>query len=449
MFWVTLKHGDKRALLLTLFVLGFMAWSTVTVAEEMKSKYIRQFPGADTVIVFVHGVMGDAVSTWTSQNGAYWPKLLTEDATFDGTDIYAFSYPTGFWATLSIDELAENMRADLTANKVSTYKKIIFVSHSMGGLVTRAYLLKNKDAASRTSFAYFYSTPTTGSQIASLVQYISSSQQIVKMKAMNAEDYLADVYRQWLAAQFEFPSYCAYEKRATSGIIIVTMTSAAALCTRALVPIDTNHTDIVKPENRNSAPFIALKAAYTDEKIPELKTQLDYTVSLRIRSEIAELGRFPDGPDVAPPRTLLEAMMKNKLSTRIFGTLEHYNKSEITGIPGSGEMLYHFKEDYYDFQSAARGWEDDLTTKIGQKVSVRFRQAWQIYLRYVILRLDGQTKQSIIDQGNFLNYGITWDDAERVFLDLSNDPSFVQETAKVFASLKKVSEEATKIASVI
>jgi len=36
--------------------------------------------------------------------------MLTTDHTFDGADIFVYSYPTGFWATLSIDELAENMR---------------------------------------------------------------------------------------------------------------------------------------------------------------------------------------------------------------------------------------------------------------------------------------------------------------------------------------------------
>ena len=426
-----------------------MAWSNVAVSEEITSKYIRHSPGADTIIAFVHGVMGDAVSTWTSQSGAYWPTLLTEDHTFDGADIYVYSYPTGLWATLSIDELAENMRADLKANGVSDYKKIIFISHSMGGLVTRSYLIKNQQVAAHTSFAYFFATPTTGAQIASFLQYMLSSAQIVKMKLMNAEDYLADLYRNWLAANFKFPSYCAYEKRRTSGILVVPMASAAALCTRALDPIDTDHIDVVKPDSQNSASYIAFKAAYADEEIPELKKQLDNRVSLRIQSSVAELAHFREGRDVLPPRTLLEAMMKNKLPSRLFGALEHYNKSEIMGVPGSGEMLYQFKEDYYDFQSEASKWEDDLTTKIGQKVTVRFRQAWQIYLRYVILRFDGQTEQSIIGQGNFLNYGITWDDAERVFLELSNDPSFVQETSKVFASFKKASEEATKIASAI
>ena len=82
--------------------------------------------------------------------------MLTTDQTFDGADIFVYSYPTGFWATLSIDELAENMRSVLIADGVSNYQKIVFLSHSMGGLVTRAYLLKNRDVAEHTIFTYFF-----------------------------------------------------------------------------------------------------------------------------------------------------------------------------------------------------------------------------------------------------------------------------------------------------
>jgi hypothetical protein len=51
------------------------------------SRYIRKSPGADTVIVFVHGIMGDGMSTWTSESDSYWPTMLTTDHTFDGADI--------------------------------------------------------------------------------------------------------------------------------------------------------------------------------------------------------------------------------------------------------------------------------------------------------------------------------------------------------------------------
>jgi pimeloyl-ACP methyl ester carboxylesterase len=158
----------------------------------------------------------------------------------------------------SIDELAEDMRRTLTAKGVTAHKKLIFLSHSMGGLVTRAYLLKNRDIAARTSFAYFFSTPTSGSQIASIANLFLSSPQIVKMMTMNPEEYLGDLLRQWLAAGFKFPSYCAYEKKPTMGVsLVVTMGSAVQLCTKAVDPIDADHINIVKPESPDSPPVTA------------------------------------------------------------------------------------------------------------------------------------------------------------------------------------------------
>jgi pimeloyl-ACP methyl ester carboxylesterase len=243
------------ALLLVTWIV--VAWSGATLAEEATSKYVRRSDN-DTVIVFVHGVLGDGVSTWTNENGAYWPDLLKKDHTFDGADIYVVSYPTGLWATLSIDELAENMRTTLIADGITAYKKIIFLSHSMGGLVTRAYLLKYPDVAARTAFAYFFSSPTTGAELASLALYILKNAQISQMKSMDAADYLANLYRQWVDAGFAFPSYCAYEKRNQ----IVSMASAAALCTGWVDPIDTDHVNIVKPANESSMAYKSFKAAY-------------------------------------------------------------------------------------------------------------------------------------------------------------------------------------------
>ena len=214
------------------------------------------------------------------------------------------------------------MRAVLAVNRIPDYEKIVFISHSMGGLVTRAYLLKNRSVAERTSFAYFFSTSTTGSQIASVVDFVFGNPQISKLKTLKPDEYLADLLRQWLAAQFHFPSYCAYEKRPTRGIsLVVNMDSAASLCTKALDPIDTDHSDVVKPESENSTSYLVFKAAYSDAKIPGLRKKIDQAVSNKIASEIAEVCRFPNG--LIPPRRqrYWEALLVNKLPHRIFVVL--------------------------------------------------------------------------------------------------------------------------------
>jgi pimeloyl-ACP methyl ester carboxylesterase len=228
---------------------------------ESNSRYIKQTSGSRSVIVFVHGIFGDSTSTWTNQNGAYWPLLLAGDPFFSNYDVYAYEYPSRFFGgNFSIDEIADNMRLLFEVDGVSDYGEIIFVSHSMGGLVTRAYLNKNRNAV-RVRLAYFYSTPTTGSELASVGTLISANPQLAKMRSMQSSDYLADLQRQWLNINYDIPSFCAYETLKTYGVNVVTQASASNLCNRRLDPIDGDHLTIVKPTSIRDTAYLALKAA--------------------------------------------------------------------------------------------------------------------------------------------------------------------------------------------
>src|SRR5258707_1389788 len=239
-------------------------------AEEVQqlqpSRFVRHSETADTVIVFVHGISGDRKTTWTSDNGAYWPDLLTQDRTFDGANIYVYQYQTSILGrALSIDELAENLRLYLDTTGVASHKRIIFLAHSMGGLVTRAYILKyQRRIAERTAFIYFYSTPTTGSELASVMTLVSRNPHLGDMKVQTPDGYLGNLQRQWLDAELSIPSYCAYERRPTYGIQVVTQGSASNLCTKRLDPIEADHITIVKPASEHDTSYLSFKSAFQD-----------------------------------------------------------------------------------------------------------------------------------------------------------------------------------------
>jgi pimeloyl-ACP methyl ester carboxylesterase len=122
--------------------LSLAACSVTALGEE--SHFIRHSDKAPGIIVFVHGLFGDSVSTWTNKDTkAYFPKLLTQDPIFDGWNIYAVQYPSPIInSTLSIDELADTVRSDLESIDLLGYDNVVFISHSLGGLVTRAFLTK-------------------------------------------------------------------------------------------------------------------------------------------------------------------------------------------------------------------------------------------------------------------------------------------------------------------
>jgi pimeloyl-ACP methyl ester carboxylesterase len=231
---------------------------------EPPSKYIRN-EGSDTALVFIHGVLGDAISTWTNGD-AYWPELLTKDHDFDGTDIFILSYPTNLWSTASINELAAMAQLTLNGMGVTNRSNLIFVVHSMGGLILRQYLLTHRDVAAKTKFAYFFSTPTEGSQVAAFASFILTTPQIRGMQPIKSTDDLANTIRDWINSGIQVSSYCAYELLPTFGKIVVPFQSASNLCNQRIYPIQADHQSIVKPADMNAPSYLALKEAFKEKK---------------------------------------------------------------------------------------------------------------------------------------------------------------------------------------
>ena len=166
----------------------------------------------------------------------------------------------------------------------------------------------------------------------------------------------------------------------------------------------------------------------------------------QLRSEVVKLLRFPDAmPNKTEPPSLLEKMLVNQIPARLFDLLMRYDEKDVANVPENGEALHTFLNEYYQFRQRIARMEDNLTNRIGQMVQLRFRAAWRIHLRYVIMRFGGMSKDTIIARGNFLNFDITWDDVERVYVELSKDPSISKAFAEIFASHKGFIENVNQI----
>jgi len=253
--------------------LAALRWLLVTIATvapssaQMKTQatpWVRNLPNNHGVIIFVHGVLGDERSTWSSGD-QYWPSTLTHDPTFDGQNIYVYRYPSPRLSrAFSIDEIADNMRLVLSTDGVLRHSELTFVSHSMGGLVTRAFILKYRNVVPKLRMLYFFATPTTGSPYALLASIVSRNTPLRQLYPMQSDNYLGTLQSNWLAANFGLKSYCGYETQPYYGQIIVERQSATDLCTQALDPIDADHITIVKPKDQNSTSYRALKGAFQE-----------------------------------------------------------------------------------------------------------------------------------------------------------------------------------------
>ena len=253
-----------------LFILFLSIAACASAASsDLANQFIRKQPNNVQVIIFVHGFTGDASSTWTNTgNQEYWPRLMLTDKAFDGADIFTYEYPTALFTSHvpNVNELAENLGTTLTSPDfgLTKYQQIIFLTHSMGGLVVRQYLLKYRDVGEKVRFIYFYSTPMTGGAVAALAGVFFDTPQIGNMKPMEVNDYLGNLQKDWLDDNRlkHIPTYCAYELLPFRGKIIVDQISATHECNTHIEPIYENHADIVKPESRQSTSYQAFRNAY-------------------------------------------------------------------------------------------------------------------------------------------------------------------------------------------
>ena len=121
--------------------------------------------GSDTVLVFVHGLFSCSRTSWLYNNkgileqSCYWPQLVAGDTRFGEVDIFLGGYYTNldsgnYGVRYCVDELFSGIKQKNGAQTAPIKKnKIIFVCHSMGGVIVRSLLerysvwFKDKDVA--------------------------------------------------------------------------------------------------------------------------------------------------------------------------------------------------------------------------------------------------------------------------------------------------------------
>ncbi|OJJ76094.1 hypothetical protein ASPBRDRAFT_117311 [Aspergillus brasiliensis CBS 101740] len=163
-------------------------------------------------IVFVHGLNGHPYNTWASNNGTFWPAdLLPEILAPNRVRILTYGYNanvTAFTDGASKDRIhnhAETLASGLAANRNlrnCSDRPIIFVCHSLGGLVVKRTLIYCRNVSNEkiehlrsiyvsTYGILFLGTPHNGSDVAKwglLLQNICSA--VMPKKFMESSPHL-------------------------------------------------------------------------------------------------------------------------------------------------------------------------------------------------------------------------------------------------------------------
>ncbi|MCK1457108.1 alpha/beta fold hydrolase [Bradyrhizobium sp. 2] len=216
--------------------------------------------GSQLDIVFVHGLIGSAKDTWAcdSQPSSFWPKWLAEFG-----DVWIVDYPADlFWWSNTGMGLPERARSvvDALANYGLGAKPIIWVTHSLGGLLVKSMLrvaheLNNPNwepVVRQTRGVVFLGTPHTGASLGTLADLLRAVASVNATQLKSNESNLLDL-TSWYsrnAKRLNIRTLAYYEKGTVRGLKVVDEGSADPRVEDCVpVPSDANHMEICKPKD--------------------------------------------------------------------------------------------------------------------------------------------------------------------------------------------------------
>jgi pimeloyl-ACP methyl ester carboxylesterase len=126
----------------------------------------------DRAVVFVHGFTGTAADTWKGEAaGQSFCELLESDSEFADHDILLFQYKSKDLRPPSIPNIANQLMFVL---KDLHYERIIFIAHSMGGLVVMDGILQalERGEAGKVAGLLFFGVPMNGVEWAKYAQLV-------------------------------------------------------------------------------------------------------------------------------------------------------------------------------------------------------------------------------------------------------------------------------------
>lgn len=175
-------------------------------------------PDPNGDIIFVHGLGGTSKKSWcwNKDTDYFWPEWLAEEDGLTSHRIFTFGYNSdvkGSAANLNVIDFAKALLFQMKTfsdghgqdgNRVPIGRQpIIFVAHSMGGLVVKkAYVLGKYDGdyaevVSQTHGIVFLATPHRGAQYAKILSSILATAPF----AGPSKAYLADLENHSVALQ--------------------------------------------------------------------------------------------------------------------------------------------------------------------------------------------------------------------------------------------------------
>ena len=235
-------------------------------------------PAAGTVladIVFVHGLGGAAFDTWLhgregQADHFLWPEELGKE--LPGCNVWTFGYDAGITRLgrpgMMIGQRAGNLATQMKNNGIGS-RPIVFVTHSMGGLIVKALVCDRpagefEDMIGNVRAIVFCGTPHSGSAFASAAGVLGKFLRVARIQKHVEEmrrdevalNLMHDRFRAWhksrpIAIQTYAESRSMFGNRLFGRLIdlgqVVPRASANTGCGDSPVDVDADHLALVKP----------------------------------------------------------------------------------------------------------------------------------------------------------------------------------------------------------
>jgi hypothetical protein len=169
----------------------------------MRGVWVRK-PEAKTAVIFVHGILSNGETCWLHENGTYWPDLLRQEQATNTFGVYVFTYETGvFSGSYGIGNVVDALKEHMRLDGVLDNDRLIFVCHSMGGIVVRKYIVERVvdliDGRKKIG-VFLVASPSLGAGYAdlfSVVAKVMGHSQADALRFVRSNDWLADLDREF------------------------------------------------------------------------------------------------------------------------------------------------------------------------------------------------------------------------------------------------------------
>ncbi|NRR02273.1 alpha/beta hydrolase [Brevibacillus sp. RS1.1] len=246
-------------------------------------QYIHQKSNKN-LILFVHGFTG-GIDTWGTDKESFPSMLVEEEVISSNYDLMCVNYyskivefyiprvagksflrmfglgKSAISKNIGIAELGEFLKS-VVEFYCSPYKNVIIVAHSMGGLVTKSFLLNNKTESKKVKLFLSLAVPHNGTDWARLGEALSRNHpQLIDLKPLSKT--LNGINTKWIHNQVEMPKtiyfYGQYDE-------VVSVESAIAYenAEPTKVACNDDHFSITKPSSKDSLVYVAVKKYLVD-----------------------------------------------------------------------------------------------------------------------------------------------------------------------------------------